>query len=58
MTQGQLAETIGVGQPAVSGWESGDFEPRRELWLVLADALGETVESLFFTHDGVSSVSA
>lgn len=39
LTQSQLAEIIGVHKNIVYGWEAGNFSPRGENLLKLADAL-------------------
>ena len=39
LTQAQLAELVGVHKNMVYGWEAGNFKPRGENLLRLADAL-------------------
>lgn len=48
LTQTELAEMVGVTQPAINRYESGDRDPEPEILAKLADALGVT-ESLL-TH--------
>lgn len=52
VTQGELAEKIGVTQGAVSQWENGDTKPSVELLPKLASVLGCTIDELFRTDDG------
>jgi transcriptional regulator with XRE-family HTH domain len=40
LSQSDLAERVGVSQPAVANWESGVHDPRRVMLAKLADALG------------------
>lgn len=47
MTQTQLAELLGVHQPAVSAIEKGTSAPRDVTKFRIAGALGMTVEDLF-----------
>jgi len=46
MTQGKLAELLGISHQAVSNWERGAALPDITLLLDLADALGTTVDNL------------
>jgi len=46
MTQGELAEILGISHQAVSNWERGAALPDITLLLELADALGTTVDNL------------
>ena len=46
MTQGKLAESLGISHQAVSNWERGAALPDITLLLNLADALGVTVDNL------------
>lgn len=52
VTQGELAEKLGVTQGAVSQWENGDTKPSVELLPKLASVLGCTIDELFRTEDG------
>lgn len=47
LTQAQLAEHAGVSRQTIVSVESGGYAPSVYLALALADALDETVESLF-----------
>jgi transcriptional regulator with XRE-family HTH domain len=47
VTQGELAEKLGVTQGAVSQWENGDTKPSVELLPKLASVLGCTIDDLF-----------
>ena len=46
MTQGKLAEILGISHQAVSNWERGAALPDITLLLDLANALGVTVDNL------------
>jgi len=48
LTQAQLAERIGVSRKTVNTVENGVFIPSTVLALKLAQALGTSVEALFF----------
>ncbi|MFO1238423.1 MAG: helix-turn-helix transcriptional regulator [Alphaproteobacteria bacterium] len=48
LTQAQLAERIGVSRKTVNTVENGVFVPSTVLALKLAQALGTSVEALFF----------
>ena len=48
LTQAQLAERIGVTRKTVNTVENGVFIPSTVLALKLAQALGTSVEALFF----------
>ena len=47
MTQAELAELVGVSRQTIVAVENGGYAPSVYLALGLAEALGETVESLF-----------
>jgi len=47
LTQGELAERVGVTRKTVNTVERGHFVPSTVLALRLADALGTSVEDLF-----------
>ncbi|MER6218759.1 helix-turn-helix transcriptional regulator [Streptomyces sp. NPDC001674] len=47
LTQGEVAERLGVSVPAVVGWESGKSVPDGEKLPALADALGMDLDELF-----------
>ena len=46
LSQADLAQRIGVSQPAIAAWESGVHDPRRVVMARLADALGVSLEWL------------
>lgn len=46
-TQKQIAEALGVHQPAVSRWLSGRVIPRPETMAHLAEVMGVSAESLY-----------
>jgi transcriptional regulator with XRE-family HTH domain len=45
-TQTEVAKEIGVTQPTISDWESGETHPRPEYWLRIADAYAVPVARL------------
>lgn len=47
MTQGELAERLGVDRTTVTKWESGDAMPRADKLPDIAKALGCTVDELY-----------
>lgn len=47
MTQGNLAQKLGVTQSMVAKWEVGGSYPRGELLTRLADALNCSIDELF-----------
>ena len=47
LTQGDLAERVGVTRKSVNSIENGHFVPSTELALKMARVLGCTVEDLF-----------
>ena len=51
LTQGQLAELVGVSRKTINTVENGIFVPSTVVALKLAGALGCTVEALFFLAD-------
>lgn len=48
LTQGQLAERVGVSRKTINTVENGVFIPSTVIALKLARALGEPVEGLFY----------
>ena len=51
MTQAELAERVGVTRKTVNTVENGVFVPSTILALKLAEALGLTVEQLFWIEE-------
>ncbi|WP_314376079.1 helix-turn-helix domain-containing protein [Sphingomonas paucimobilis] len=51
LTQGGLAEAIGVSRKTINTVENGVFQPSTLLALKLARALGRPVEALFWIVD-------
>ena len=47
LTQKQASEKIGVGQSAVSMWETGDSSPRAEMLPIIATAYNCQIGELF-----------
>ena len=52
ITQGELAEHIGVTRQAVNSIELGKYVPSTVLALKMARLFGKPVEELFFLEDG------
>ncbi|MET9610749.1 helix-turn-helix transcriptional regulator [Streptomyces sp. NPDC006512] len=50
LTQGEIADRLGVSVPAVVGWESGKSVPDGEKLPALAQALGADLDELFPRH--------
>lgn len=53
MSQGQLADRLGVSRSTVAMWETGASAPRAGMLLALAGVIHCTVEELFEVSDGV-----
>lgn len=51
-TQTQLAETLGVSQPAITAWETGSAFPRANMLPAIAAALGCSIDELFADPGG------
>lgn len=51
-TQIQLAETLGVSQPAITAWETGSAFPRANMLPAIAAALGCSIDELFADPGG------
>lgn len=48
MSQGQLAEAVGVSRNTISSIETGQFNPTAKLALILCIALDKRFEELFY----------
>ncbi len=48
MSQGQLAELVGVSRNTISSIETGQFNPTAKLALILCIALDKKFEDLFY----------
>ncbi len=48
MTQGDLAEMVGVSRQTISSIETGQFNPTAKLALILCIALDKKFEELFY----------
>ena len=48
MSQGQLAEAVGVSRNTISSIETGQFSPTAKLALILCIALEKRFEDLFY----------
>ena len=48
MSQGQLAELVGVSRNTISSIETGQFNPTAKLALILCIALDKKFEALFY----------
>jgi molybdate-binding protein/DNA-binding XRE family transcriptional regulator len=58
LSQGALADMAGVTRQSISGIESGRWSPSLEVALVLASALGTSVEDLFGARSALPALSA
>lgn len=47
-TQAEVAKAIGVSQPAIALYETGDRIPQDDVKIKIANFFGVTVESIFF----------
>jgi putative transcriptional regulator len=47
LTQAQLGERINVHPPHIARWETGGVLPRVDMAIVIAQALGTTVEAIW-----------
>ena len=50
LTQGQLAEKLGVSEQAVSKWEKGQCAPDVSLFPLLAEIFGVSIDRIFGYH--------
>lgn len=48
LTQGQLAEMVGVSRNTISSIETGQFSPTAKLALIICIALNKKFEDLFY----------
>jgi transcriptional regulator with XRE-family HTH domain len=55
LTQGELAEQVGVSLQAVQGWESGKYQPRLRHLKRLCEVLGVTPEQLIETEGNAAA---
>lgn len=46
LTQGQLAERLGVSTVSVCKWETGEANPSPKRWKLIAETLHTSVEDL------------
>lgn len=53
MSQGQLADRLGISRSTVAMWETGVSAPRVGMLLALAGVIHCTVEELLEVSDGV-----
>ena len=51
LSQGQLAEMVGVSRNTISSIETGQFNPTAKLALILCIALDKKFEDLFYFDD-------
>ena len=51
LSQGQLAEAVGVSRNTISSIETGQFNPTAKLALILCIALDRRFEDLFYFDD-------
>lgn len=56
LSQGELAQRIGVLQQTIAFWEQSDKPPRSEVLLKLAEALGVSIETLLSEETGPVTV--
>jgi putative transcriptional regulator len=51
LSQGNLAEKLGVSRPTISNLERGVYEPSGSLMLSIAKVFGKPVEQIFYLDD-------
>lgn len=51
MTQGQLAEAVGVTRQTIAAIEKARYAPTLELAFLIADAFGKPLDEVFFRED-------
>lgn len=52
LSQGELAQIVGVSRNTISSIETGQFHPTAKLALVLCIALNQKFEDLFYFENG------
>ncbi|MDI6632124.1 MAG: helix-turn-helix transcriptional regulator [Bacillota bacterium] len=52
LTQTQLAEAVGVTRQTIGLIEAGRYNPTLKLCLLIARALGKTLDQLFWVEEG------
>ncbi|MGM9646543.1 MAG: helix-turn-helix transcriptional regulator [Eubacteriales bacterium] len=50
LTQQEAAEKIGVGQPTISMWESGESKPRVGMLALIAETYGCKISDILDTE--------
>lgn len=56
--QADLCARLGISQGALSGWETGRYEPGLAGWLSLSEALGVSVDFLMGSNFAAPAVSS
>lgn len=51
LTQGDLCKKVNIGRVTLSKLENGEGNPSRDLMLKLSEALGVSVQELFFSDE-------
>lgn len=51
MTQGDLAEKVGVTRQTIVAVEGGDYNPTINLCIEICKVLGKTLDELFWSND-------
>ena len=51
LSQGQLAEMVGVSRQTINAIEKGDYNPTIRLCRAICRALGTTLDELFWTEE-------
>ena len=52
ISQGELANLVGVRRETIGNLENGKYNPSLKLAMDIAKVFGETVEEIFFYEDG------
>ena len=51
LSQGELAELVGVSRQTISAIEKGDYNPTINLCIRICRVLGKTLDELFWTDE-------
>ena len=56
MTQGALAEAVGISRQTVNAIEKGEYNPTIRLCRAICRALGKTLDELFWEDEETSAI--
>ena len=52
LSQQQLADAVGVSRQTINAIEKGDYNPTIKLCIAICQALGKTLDELFWPEEG------